>query len=220
MTVLKARVAFAALAAIVGTGVACGDYARNNPFDPGILTSARIDGPDSTVSFGDTLRYRLRVEPDGARPAVLWQLQPTANLFLVAQPDSGVFVLRPSIALTLDPVRLDVRATVAGGRTVSKVLILHLRIAGLDVSFCRPASFEPIKEVTLRIGEHEDACPVLTDARHNILVGLFNLTTGVPRDPAIVESQLTQIYARSAGSTWVVFRANGFSDSVRVTVRP
>ncbi len=232
-------------AAISAAAIACGDYARMNPYDANVSVSITIAGPDTLFSVNEQAHYTAVSAPVFPDSAIEWGSRDT---FALTPAGYGTF---RSSAPPLYP---------ATNSVIISALIGHLdttktvSIGGLPVSF-PDVTWRHHQEKTLvltqRVTRIQLRCPVaacdtisagsawsvwvdgfdalnhqiysLTSATANPLTGTA-LAAFAVRDAAIasvapVGIRASKVTAVKSGSTWIVATRGTLLDSLRLIVR-
>jgi hypothetical protein len=208
------------VALVVGITASCGDFVRNNPFDPAVPVTLTIKGPDSAFAQYDTLRFTVTTDPVYDYDDVEWQsggLQKIDNNGTYQVAAISVYNGRA----TTVPITVRI-----GTRTATKNVYIDFKPVGFSARFCgdvgRAVLLNGARTAILDwIGEYVDVCINSLDARGGII-------TSYPSSQAQVRSLDTTV-AKSGtygtltavgnGTTGVVFTYGSFVDTVTVTVR-
>jgi hypothetical protein len=210
---MACAVGIAALALGVTT-TSCGEFVRNNPFDPAVPVKITIQGPDSAFAQFDTLRFTLTTDPvyDYAG-LVEWQIGGLQRI-----DNNGTYQVGPIANYSGQPTRVSVTARI-GSRTASKDVDIVFKPAGFAVHFCSDGSHTATFSA---IGQRANLCASVLDARG----GVISTTQNPPLPSRSLDTTVVQvdtlyasITAVGNGTTSVIFNYGSFMDSVRVTVR-
>jgi len=197
-------------ATLVGCG---GEFVHSNPFDPAVPVTLRIEGPDKTVAQFDTVRFKLTTDPAYDFGAVVW----SATGGLEKLDENGTF-RAPRIGLYSGPVQIT---AALGPRKAQTTVMVTYQPASFRMYSCADSS----RTITITaLDTVGGACATVYDAR-----GGFISSNSSPPLPIIATSLDTSIATinvlssgvRSVrnGTTRVVYRANGISDTLNVVVR-
>jgi hypothetical protein len=202
----------------------CGDFARVNPFDPGVKVTLAISGPDSLFSIGDSALYTLNVTPAYAHEAPTWWLSDTHGSMEAAIDQRGLLtVYRDGWAGGAPGITQDVtiHARLGGGRVATRKLIFVHR---------------PVMLCLLTCGAHE---PITLDSLHSSLKGPVGFVdargnwmklsipqsilarssvVAVGQNENYIPLDGVSLFRQGIGSSWVVATAGGFTDSLFVSV--
>jgi hypothetical protein len=215
------RAAFVAFAVAVGIAASsCGEYVRNNPFDPAVPVTLTIHGPDSAFAQFDTLRFTVTTDPVYDYDDVQWEsggLQKIDNNGMYQVGPTSVFGGRA----TTVPVTVRI-----GTRTATKNVYINFKPVGFSARFCgdvgRAVLLDGGRTAILDwIGESVNVCANILDARGGIITtSLSPQSAARPLDTTIVKlGTYGTLAAVGNGTTGVVFTNGSLVDTVKVTVR-
>jgi len=222
-----------ALVCALVIALACGDYARTNPFDPGVDVQMEIRGPDSSFSVGDTPRYEIATTPSFAHDSPRWQMGWQLGIPVQVEELStpGTFVVRGYLlGLSAGPIPGVVRVDIGAGRSASKPVLFHQRPASLQAYGCfiRVNTWDGPRTIDMVVGGDARICSKHLDARGNP-VQAYPAVTAVVRQnviglvPALdaADAPYLRLTGRSVGRTYVVLTgtASRLVDSILVNVR-
>ncbi len=236
-----------AIALTISIALACGDYARTNPYDPNVAVQITVTGPDTLFSWGEQATYGATISPSmpdsaiefGALAGFLAPIGRTATAILTnAQP--SLYPATSTVSVDAEIGHLDTVETITIGNTTlakgvvvwrhkgSKIVVLTQRITHIGLR-C-PNSHECD---TLSAGGAWSVWVDPLDALNSRPYGLLadsNPAAGSPyavftlRDTSIaslvtVGTRVANITAKKSGSTWIVGTQGATSDSLRLVVR-
>jgi hypothetical protein len=195
--------------------VGCGEFVRNNPFDPAVPVTLTLSGPDSAFAQLDTLRFTVATDPAYDFDPPEWTV---VNLEPLGEP--GTFRVRKADG---DATGASYGASVSvriGQRTVTKLVGVNLKPVSFAVRNCADGSDSVLLESLEQIGM---ACWTAYDARGLALgSSTFLLPGAVARslDAAVVLAEgYGQFKAMGNGTTKLVYEWLGTADTLNVTVK-
>lgn len=236
------------LGAIGVTAIACGDFARTNPYDPAVAVQITITGPDTLFSWGQVGSYVATSAPplpDSAiyfTPLVVTPVGNTGTAILTNKAPP----LYPTTAVVTFEAMMGRVDTV---RTIEDSLPPYSPISIPDIIWRHRGAKSVV--LTQRLVRIQLRCPIAhacdalsvggawsvwvdgLDSLSNGISGLAsssNPSAGVPiatflsRDTTIASVQPVGIRsatanARAPGATWIVGVRGSLLDSLRLVVR-
>jgi hypothetical protein len=239
---MRSVIALASLFAVAGSCKLKEPFVRANPFDPDAIYALEIAAPDSVHVRGAQVRAQLVADPPF--PADEYFITWDASLAIDCQGNGdpactevpvglleggagGEFTVNNASAKYL---KVTVSARL-GDVTVGHEMMVGQKAVTLELS-CSPWTLpeDPCATPVAR-GAIIAVHPRMTDLHGNVVsrAGYASMrATVTSRDPTVVAARpfvftaggALQFDAAGAGSTWVLVRIDGVTDSVRVTVAP
>ena len=196
------------------TATSCGEFVRNNPFDPAVPVKVTIEGPDSAFAQFDTLHFTLTTDPAYDYAGLVeWQIGGLQKI-----DNNGTYQVGPIATYSGQPTRVTVGVRI-GTRTASKEVNVVFRPVGFSARFCQGDS---LADSVSSFAATATVCTTVLDARGGVIATN-------PTDPLITARVLDTLVARIAndrvivptgnGSTRVVFSYKGSADTLSFTVR-
>ena len=215
----------------------CGDYPRDNPFDPAVPLYLRIDGPTELTAVGETVQLTLHTSP-ATSEAPVWHALVANGTVQVSIDQSGRLTVNSDPALP-DPWIVGARQPIlvtaelgSGRRSATTLVYFAHQATGLRADDCAGH-----KTITLdSLHSTAPICATYVDPRGV----LFQRTPVDPlyataRDSSVIALPISfvapnrghpnySVERRRVGSTWVVLHAlpgpdlGAIRDSVLVTV--
>jgi hypothetical protein len=196
---------------IVLVAAGCGQFARDNPFDPAVPVTLTLAGPDSAFAQLDTLRFSVTTDPayDFDPPEwTVFNLEPLdePGAFRVPRPDGSAVGATWTAVIT---VRI-------GERSVTKFVGIDLKPVRFTVGNC----VDGTKSVLLESLEVPGfACLTFYDER-GLALGPGLATTLRSLDSTVVKVRDTGLLESVGnGTTQVVYEWQGQADTVHFTVK-
>lgn len=221
----RARMSAAAIVALASGILAssCGEFVRNNPFDPAVPVKLTVQGPDSAFAQFDTLHFTLTTDPvyDYAG-LVEWQISGLQKV-----DNNGTYQVGPIGTYSGQPARVAVSVRI-GSRTASKDVNIVFKAVGTSASFCRSlpgGSFlldSARAKVLDWIGQSVEVCANTVDAHGGIIATARQLSSSarsLDTTVATINPFGTTIVAAGNGTTGIVLTNGTRVDTLRVTVR-
>lgn len=191
----------------------CGEFVRNNPFDPAVPVTLTVHGPDSAFAQFDTLHFTVTTDPVYDYDDVEWL--PSG---LKKADNNGTYVVGPTSTYNGQPTTVAVTVRI-GSRTASKNVNLVFKPVGFGVRLCNDDSHAVLLDW---IGKPAVVCTSILDARGGIITTFTNpapQSVSLDTTVARIAPQSRTIVAAGNGTTRVVFTYGVLADTVRVTVR-
>lgn len=188
-----------------------GELLRNNPFDPVVPVTLRVEGPDKTVAQFDTVRFKVITDPAYDYGSAVW----SATGGLDKLDESGTF-RAPRIGLYAGPVQ--VTATI-GPRKAQATIMVTYQPASFRMRSCADSSRTIVISALQTTAE---ACATVYDARGGVISvwGIPIPLVATPLDPSIATApNAAQVRSVRNGTTKVVYSFNGVFDTLTVVVR-
>jgi hypothetical protein len=186
---------------------ACGNYAHDNPVDPGYAIRVSLQGPDTIIALGDVLRLHYTTDRPWTGPAPQFT---TENPYVAYTSDSVLGVITAHFpGQTIATVRL-------GAHEASTTIWVIQVPVWASVARCDSGS------LTLTTLTPVTMCVSAVDRGGHPIAFYFPGYAPVlrSRNPAIVSVDSATMVAtpHSNGSTWLVATVPPVVDSVLVTV--
>ena len=205
MVKCRAAVALATLvASSVASSLACGDYARTNPYDPEADVTITITGPDTAWSLLETLHYTATVSPLARRgTTIVWDTDDVSQLPLRGE---GTYQTQaPGNANVV--VRVGRHEARYGVAIIQRPVSVFFRCA---TGNCRVLITRLGQERTVVVDQYDRLGTELQAGQP------FATVSYVVRDPAVAEiiggsasPQSVQVRALGEGSTYLVATMTG-----------
>jgi hypothetical protein len=235
---------FGALVAVVS--LACGEYARTNPYDPNIPVEIDITGPDTIFSYAGLAQYSARSIPAFPDTAVQWGSSDS-----IALPPAGPGTFK-ALSTPLYPatVTILVSALIGHVDTTKTIFPKQFPVIVPDIVWRHKTNkdvvlTQRVVRIQLRCPDTHACDPLSAGGQWSVWVDGFdalghqivaltsataNPATGTPiatfvsRDTTIasvspVGIRAVTVTARKAGTTWIVATRGTLLDSLSLVVQ-
>jgi len=175
---------------------------HTNPWDPSTPVQFSISGPTASHGIGDTLVYTASIDPRWSGGPPQWFSSDESVIRLVS---GGHYV-------TVAVGTAEVIAHLGPHETRMAVSVSQI-LKGLAVRTCNAAS----PDLTY-LQQSVSLCPILVDSAGGAMSGIIAAALS-SSNPSVATVAGNNVVAQANGTTWIRGSAQGYTDSLLITVQ-